>query len=184
MPPSARCAASSPRPPTWCRGWVGCTGSWRRRPAGRHGSRWWRGSSSTCWLDVTGPPTRPRLPRPGTGSTSPPVGSVAELAADLGWSRRRVLAALRAEFGLSPKQGARVFRFSHAQTLALQHPMAEVAARAGYADQAHLCREWRRLSGRTPGVCRRRLLRRLTGPGTAAPIRPRPRPPPDATVAP
>ena len=75
---------------------------------------------------------------------------VAELAAGLGWSRRRLSQRFGAEFGLSPKQGARVFRFSHAQTLALQHPLAEVAARAGYADQAHLCREWRRLAGRTP----------------------------------
>jgi AraC-like DNA-binding protein len=75
---------------------------------------------------------------------------VADLAGGLGWSRRRLSERFGAEFGLTPKQGARIFRFSRAQELARRHPLAEVAARAGFTDQAHLCREWRDLTGRTP----------------------------------
>lgn len=48
----------------------------------------------------------------------------------------------------------RVLRFEASQDL-LRAPtppsLAEVAAVCGYADQAHLTREWRVLAGTTPG---------------------------------
>jgi AraC-like DNA-binding protein len=75
---------------------------------------------------------------------------VEALAAELGWSRRRLSGRFADEVGLTPKQSARVFRFTRAQALARRHPLAEVADLAGYADQAHLCREWQALAGRTP----------------------------------
>ncbi len=75
---------------------------------------------------------------------------VGELAAELGWSRRRLSSRFGAELGLTPKQSARVFRFTRARALARRHPLPEVALLAGYADQAHLCREWLTLAGRTP----------------------------------
>jgi AraC-like DNA-binding protein len=45
----------------------------------------------------------------------------------------------------------RVLRFQRARRLARDNgSLATVAALAGYADQAHLTREARRLAGRTP----------------------------------
>lgn len=75
---------------------------------------------------------------------------VGDLAAELGWSRRRLSDRFGAEIGLSPKQSARIFRFTRAQALARRHPLADVAVLAGYADQGHLCRDWLALAGRTP----------------------------------
>jgi AraC-like DNA-binding protein len=75
---------------------------------------------------------------------------VAEVAAELGWSRRHLTTAFTGEFGLRPKQLARVARFQRARALLPQTGLARVSAEAGYADQAHLTREWRELSGYTP----------------------------------
>lgn len=74
-----------------------------------------------------------------------------ELAAEVGWSRRHLVGRFTAELGVGPKQVARLFRFDHARRLAAGGcPLAEVAARTGYADQAHLSREWRQLAGQAP----------------------------------
>lgn len=76
---------------------------------------------------------------------------IARVAERVGWSRRRLLDAFTAEFGLSPKQAARIFRFEHARSLVERGAaLADVAAAAGFSDQAHLSREWRALAGRTP----------------------------------
>ena len=75
-----------------------------------------------------------------------------EAVADrIGWSRRRLLDRFRAEFGVSPKQAARITRFDHARLLVDSgRELGEVAVIAGYSDQAHLTREWVALAGRTP----------------------------------
>lgn len=78
---------------------------------------------------------------------------IAALAGDLGVSRRRLSERFRAEYGLSPKQAARVFRFERAAALiesARPGSLAKVAADCGYFDQAHLNQEWRALTGLTP----------------------------------
>ena len=76
---------------------------------------------------------------------------VEAVARHVGWSRRHLEQRFREELGLSPKQSARVVRFDHARRLAATgRPLAEVAATTGYADQAHLTREWRSLAGQTP----------------------------------
>jgi AraC-like DNA-binding protein len=87
-----------------------------------------------------------------TSSGSVAVGTV---AAEVGWSRQHLRAMFRREFGLSPKQVARVRRFeaAHALLVAVRRPgLAEIAARCGYADQAHLARDWRDLAGTSPSV--------------------------------
>jgi AraC-like DNA-binding protein len=80
---------------------------------------------------------------------------VRSLAADVGWSRRHLSERFRAEFGLTPKLAARVVRFQSARRL-LSSPrrrsIADVAAMAGYYDQAHLTRDWNELAGCTPSV--------------------------------
>ncbi|KIX77190.1 helix-turn-helix domain-containing protein [Streptomyces koyangensis] len=83
---------------------------------------------------------------------------VGALAAELGWSRRYLGERFRGELGLSPKTFARVLRFAHAHELAAAEdplPWGEVAAVSGYADQAHLVRDWREFTGRSPRAWRR-----------------------------
>lgn len=80
------------------------------------------------------------------------------LAAELGWSRRHLGAQFRREIGLTPKTVARILRFERAYHLAATDgPVrwADVSATAGYADQAHLVREWREFTGRSPTAWRR-----------------------------
>ncbi|GGU54417.1 AraC-like DNA-binding protein [Streptomyces cavourensis] len=83
---------------------------------------------------------------------------VGAVATELGWSRRYLTERFRDEVGLSPKTFARVLRFEHAHHLATAHdplPWADVAAVSGYADQAHLVRDWREFTGRSPTAWRR-----------------------------
>jgi AraC-like DNA-binding protein len=78
---------------------------------------------------------------------------VATLAREVGWSRRHLSERFRREFGLTPKVAGRVMRFEVAhRLLRVTHrpPLADVAVRAGFYDQAHLHREWRELAGCTP----------------------------------
>ncbi|MEU3193302.1 helix-turn-helix domain-containing protein [Streptomyces sp. NPDC006992] len=83
---------------------------------------------------------------------------VGGVAAELGWSRRYLTERFRGEVGLSPKTFARVLRFEHAHELATLHdplPWADVATVSGYADQAHLVRDWSEFTGRSPTAWRR-----------------------------
>lgn len=76
---------------------------------------------------------------------------VSELAGHVGYSRRRLLARFRSEFGVGVKEYSRIVRFTYAHRMALTgRPLAQVAHLAGFADQAHLSREWRVFAGRTP----------------------------------
>ncbi|WP_413452604.1 helix-turn-helix domain-containing protein [Georgenia phoenicis] len=73
---------------------------------------------------------------------------VVDVAAAVGWGRRHLGEQFRRATGLTPKEAARVARFEHAQRLLRAcRPLADVAAETGYADQAHLAREWRALTG-------------------------------------
>ena len=77
-------------------------------------------------------------------------GGVAEVADEVGYSRRRLGTLVRAECGLAPKELQRVARLEVTRRVLGRRPLAEVAALCGYADQAHLAREWRALVGCTP----------------------------------
>lgn len=82
--------------------------------------------------------------------------AVAEVADAVGWSRRHLTTQVRAECGLAPKQLQRVARFERSRDLVRQlllagtGTLADAAAAGGYADQAHLTREWRALAGCPP----------------------------------
>ena len=76
--------------------------------------------------------------------------AVGELAAGLGWSRKRIVARFRDEIGLPPKAVARLLRFEHARELAGTMPWGELAFECGFSDQSHLIAEFRRITGRTP----------------------------------
>jgi AraC-like DNA-binding protein len=84
---------------------------------------------------------------------------VPELAAEVGWSRRHLSRRFSAQVGLAPTATARVLRFRRAADLLVPAPgtlvrpprrIADVALDCGYADHAHLDREFRALAGCTP----------------------------------
>jgi AraC-like DNA-binding protein len=90
------------------------------------------------------------------------------MAQELGWSHKHLVARFQAEVGLPPKRLARILRFERALSgLQRQRSMslADVALEAGYCDQAHLNRDFRRLAGLTPTEY---LARRLPGGGGVA----------------
>jgi len=78
---------------------------------------------------------------------------VERLAAEAGWSRKRLWSRFRAQIGLTPKHAARLVRFDHAaRLLAGGRSAAAVAADSGYADQSHLHRDVVAFAGMTPAA--------------------------------
>lgn len=75
------------------------------------------------------------------------------LARRVGWTRQHLGARFRSEYGVGPKVVARVMRFERARWM-LQSParptIAQVAARSGYFDQAHLHRDFVAFAGCSP----------------------------------
>jgi AraC-like DNA-binding protein len=85
---------------------------------------------------------------------------VAALAEGLGLSERQLLRRCIAALGYGPKVLERILRFQRFRALAARHRdlgLAGLAARTGYADQAHLTRECVRLAGETPAALVARL---------------------------
>ena len=80
---------------------------------------------------------------------------VADLARQLEWSRKHLAARFHDEIGIGPKAVARMARFGAALALSREADApgwAEIAADCGYADQAHLAREFRVFAGSTPAA--------------------------------
>lgn len=82
---------------------------------------------------------------------------VQDAADRIGYSRRQLGNLLRAEFGVTPKEFQRIARFQRSRqrlSAGLRGTgavvIADAAAESGYADHAHLTREWRALAGCTP----------------------------------
>ncbi|ATL32971.1 Transcriptional regulator, AraC family [Streptomyces formicae] len=83
-----------------------------------------------------------------TGGTVP----IQHLAQQTGWCWRRLDYRFRQQIGLAPKTAARVVRLRRALVLlARGGGLADIAARCGFSDQAHLSREVKTMTGRTPG---------------------------------
>ncbi|SUP21579.1 helix-turn-helix domain-containing protein [Tsukamurella pulmonis] len=79
--------------------------------------------------------------------------TVAELVERSGWSARYLAMRFTAEFGMGIKQAARLMRFDAARhALEAGAGAADVAVGAGYADQAHLSREFRAFLGCSPSA--------------------------------
>ena len=73
-----------------------------------------------------------------------------------GYSHRTFISQFRRSVGLTPKEYTRVVRLQRAiKQLVHTGSLAELAAGAGYSDQAHLSREFRTFSGVTPREYRR-----------------------------
>lgn len=90
---------------------------------------------------------------------------IGDLADEVGYSRRHLTERFTREYGLTPKQTARVVRFERSWLLLRRlersrrlsrrndrRSLAEIAARCGYYDQAHLAREWNDLAACPPSA--------------------------------
>lgn len=76
------------------------------------------------------------------------------VSARLGVNRRRLVPVFRDRVGLPPKHYQRLLRFQDAlRAMRMPSPasLAVIAARSGYADQAHMSRDFKEFSGLTPG---------------------------------
>jgi AraC-like DNA-binding protein len=81
-----------------------------------------------------------------------PSARVGWLAGHLGLSERHLHRRFEAAVGYGPKTLARVLRFRRLLALPASQGLAVRAARAGYADQAHMTRECVRLAGVPPSA--------------------------------
>ncbi|MEG3180788.1 helix-turn-helix domain-containing protein [Sphingomonas sp. LT1P40] len=106
----------------------------------------------------------PRLTAAFDGIRPPPIAairtadSVAALARSTGLSPRQLQRLFARETGMPPRSYLRLLRFREAMAM-LQSPdtpLADTAAATGYADQAHMTREFGSLAGMPPGTARRR----------------------------
>lgn len=81
--------------------------------------------------------------------------AIASIAADVGWSRKHFGQRFAEEVGLGPKAVARIMRFNQALDAArsgTKDCWAGIAADCGYADQAHMVREFREFAGVPPSA--------------------------------
>jgi AraC-like DNA-binding protein len=89
----------------------------------------------------------------GSGGAVP----VHALADEVGWSERHLGQRFRSEVGVGPKAAGRMARFDRARRRLAARAvagaplgLADIAAEGGYADQAHLSREFGALAGCSP----------------------------------
>jgi AraC-like DNA-binding protein len=78
---------------------------------------------------------------------------IRRLANEVGWSHKHLITKFKQQVGLAPKTAARLLRFDGVwrrldDRAALD--WAQLARDAGYADQAHLIRDFRQFTGTTP----------------------------------
>lgn len=81
--------------------------------------------------------------------------SIKSLSEEIGWSRKHLAQKFREDIGLRPKAVARLARFGRVLRAARTGRVANWAALAidcGYADQAHLIRDFSEFSGQPPSA--------------------------------
>ena len=88
------------------------------------------------------------------------TSNIRDVVTESGYSHRTFVGLFRDSVGLTPKRYCRVLRFAGAlrEAAAEGTSFVDLAAAAGYSDQAHLNREFREFAGVTPGeYCRSEL---------------------------
>jgi AraC-like DNA-binding protein len=78
---------------------------------------------------------------------------IRRLAGEVGWSHKHLITRFTQQIGLTPKTAARLIRFDAVWRRLATHPPArwdQLAAECGYADQAHLIRDFHQFTGATP----------------------------------
>jgi AraC-like DNA-binding protein len=92
---------------------------------------------------------------------SRPDLDIAEVARDIGWSRKHLADRVRDATGVGPRSWRRLIRFERlvGGMASEQAPdWADLAIATGYCDQSHMIREFREFAGMTPGDYRARSL--------------------------
>ncbi len=88
---------------------------------------------------------------------------ISQIAGEVGWSHKHLIVQFRRQAGLRPKTAARLIRLDGVWRHLDQQPerldWGQVAAESGYADQAHLIRDFRQFTGATPAGYRAQTLR-------------------------
>jgi AraC-like DNA-binding protein len=80
-------------------------------------------------------------------------GPIREVARQVGWSHKHLITKFKQQVGVAPHTAARLLRLSTVwQHIDHEQNWARIAAESGYADQAHLIREFRHFTGTTPGA--------------------------------
>ncbi|MGW4502842.1 helix-turn-helix domain-containing protein [Micromonospora sp. NPDC004336] len=129
---------------------------WGDREAGRLGERAERAPAAALTEVAVGRLRAAGGPEPLAARVVAALAAgatVASVAAEVGLDARALHRRSRHLFGYGPKTLARILRMRRALALARAGtPLAEVAARCGYADQAHLTRDVRDLAGVPPTV--------------------------------
>jgi AraC-like DNA-binding protein len=78
---------------------------------------------------------------------------IREIARQVGWSHKHLITRFKQQIGVAPYLAARILRLMMVwRHLDDDRTWARIAAESGYADQAHLTREFRRFTGTTPGA--------------------------------
>jgi AraC-like DNA-binding protein len=78
---------------------------------------------------------------------------VSEVARQVGWSHKHLITKFKQQIGVAPQLAARLLRLMIVwRHLGDDQSWARIAAESGYADQAHLTREFRRFTGTTPAA--------------------------------
>jgi AraC-like DNA-binding protein len=78
---------------------------------------------------------------------------ISEIARQVGWSHKHLITKFKQQMAVTPHLAARLLRLSTVwRHLDDDQTWARIAAECGYADQAHLTREFRRFTGTTPGA--------------------------------
>lgn len=87
--------------------------------------------------------------------------SVEQLAGDAGVHPMHLWKAFRKWYGCTPGHHLREIRIERAQSLLQDRrlSLAEIALETGFADQSHLTRVFRKITGETPAAYRSRLVR-------------------------
>jgi AraC-like DNA-binding protein len=97
------------------------------------------------------------------GGGAVPINRIAD---EVGWSHKHLISKFKQQVGLPPKKAARLVRFDGVlRRIDEGRPprWEQIAAESGYADQAHLIREFREFTGTTPTD----FLAPTPGPATA-----------------
>jgi len=98
----------------------------------------------------------PRVARVVRALQVDPARSVRGLAIEVGWTERHLRRRVTLEVGYGPRRLGRIFRLQRlVGQLHRSTALGDLAYLCGYADQAHMGREVRSLTGITPSQLRR-----------------------------
>lgn len=113
------------------------------------------------WLADARPPRRDIAWACARIEASGGASRIEDIAAELGWSRKRMADTFRDAVGLPAKSYARLIRFHRAFEMLRgvdPPPWSRLAQCCGYYDQSHMIRDFRAFSGMAPAALARSLL--------------------------